>query len=96
MQTIEAILTDSDVKIISLTNKTILQRLILASGGRTRLIERLIAKTLETSDLTKTVNISDFERVYEKNKMNPELSDKFNPFSVSDKTVLQEKAGWYK
>lgn len=96
MQTIELILADAGIKIISLTNKTILQRVFLATGGRIRLIERLIAKVLETSDLTKTVNISDFERVYERNKMNPELNDKFNPFSVSDKAILQEKAGWYK
>ena len=96
MQTIELILADAGVKIISLTNKTMLQRVWLASNGRIRLIERLIAKVLEKTDLTKTVNISHFERIYEKNKMNPKLGDTFNPFSVNDKAKLQEKAGWYK
>ncbi len=96
MHSIELILAGAGVKIISLTNKTMLQRVWLASNGRVRLIERLIAKVLEKTDLTKTVNISHFERIYEKNKMNPKLGDTFNPFSVNDKAKLQEKAGWYK
>ncbi|WP_292950259.1 MULTISPECIES: TniB family NTP-binding protein [unclassified Neptuniibacter] len=88
------IVKDSGVKCIDLTSKTMLQRLLLATAGKARLINRLFVKVLETSDLSKGINNADFHDAYERARLNPKIGMK-NPFKMSPSKV-NETCGWYK
>lgn len=87
------ILEDSGVKCIDLTTKTMLQRLLLATAGKLRLINRLFVKVLETSDLSKGINNADFQEAYGRASLNPKIG-LLNPFKMSPAKV-HEKCGWY-
>ena len=83
------ILLDVEVKIIDLTSDHMLARMILATMGRPRLINRLFDRAIQLADLSKTINMPDFEQAYAKTQLNKELG-KFNPFSAPPNKVFDK------
>lgn len=81
------ILIDVGVNIIDLTSDHMLARMVLATMGRPRLINRLLDRAIQLADLSKTINMPDFEQAYAKTQLNKELG-KFNPFSAPPKQVF--------
>ncbi|WP_417227900.1 TniB family NTP-binding protein [Amphritea sp.] len=81
LNTYKRILKESGIVTIDLSSKPMQERIMLATQGVPRLINRLLEKVLSVGDLDKTLGINDFVQAYNKAQLNPDLGT-FNPFKA--------------
>ena len=94
MISIERIIKDLEISIIGLSHDEMLQKVIIATQGVPRLINRLFTKLLTNLKSNHEINIDDFINAYYKIKTNKNYSESFNPFNINSKKKLIELSRW--
>lgn len=87
-------LNDLNVDCCGLADDNMLQRLLLATQGRARLINRLLMRLLMEQDTPKPIQLTDFSRIYSELRLNKSLGA-FNPFDSSLSAVQSQQKAYY-